>query len=616
MTPITTPRRQTDYASLIVVTVTMVWIVVVSALVQGFAIVTAAVPGDILKRSDITPPLIYLAAALIQVVLLLLPLVPLALLWRAPRYRAVFRAWLAAALCLLVLSPARLVPSTTPQVALLAQTALALVFSAVLWSITGRGKILERAAPTALAVALAVGVLLALPWVLWGALGSLGDVILGIITACAIALAVTLILTRVWLRGMAQDSRGAGWDITLGGFVIGTVLAIIGSAIGINGTQILLLVVLSAFGWLLMDVVQINFRATAGWNDSALFALTALAIGAPLLLLDPTAGILASSSGEGEILTYAIRAIGIIILGAWLLGLVLFFLRKRLIDWQQAPIAWLGAAAAIFIALVVYFTAGQPGLFGNRVFVILKAQADVSPARNTVLFNARRIFVYNTLTAHANRTQSNLRATLNQFGVAYTPYYLVNAMEVNADLPLQLWLAAQPEVDRVLPSPHLRPLPSPPPVSRGEVTQPSLAPKWNLTLIGADRVWNELGVRGAGVIVGQSDSGADGTHPELSAQYRGHDGSNEYNWFDPWNHTAAPQDIGGHGTHTLGSIVGKTVGVAPDAQWIGCVNLARNLGNPARYLDCMQFDFAPFPQNGDALRDGDPTRGAMVTNNS
>ncbi len=58
------------------------------------------------------------------------------------------------------------------------------------------------------------------------------------------------------------------------------------------------------------------------------------------------------------------------------------------------------------------------------------------------------------------------------------------------------------------------------------------------------------------------------------------------------------------------------IGVAPEAEWFGCVNLARNLGNPARYLDCMQFMLAPYPQSGDPFKDGDPTRAAHVINNS
>ena len=75
-------------------------------------------------------------------------------------------------------------------------------------------------------------------------------------------------------------------------------------------------------------------------------------------------------------------------------------------------------------------------------------------------------------------------------------------------------------------------------------------------------------------------------------------------------------DISGHGTHTLGTILGNTVGIAPEADWIGCVNLARNQGNPALYVTCMQFLFAPYGQTEDPFLQGDPSIGAMVLNNS
>ena len=135
-------------------------------------------------------------------------------------------------------------------------------------------------------------------------------------------------------------------------------------------------------------------------------------------------------------------------------------------------------------------------------------------------------------------------------------------------------------------------------------------------MVGADRVWEEFGVRGAGILIGQSDSGVQGDHPELADSYRGKNGSHDYNWYDPWNHTSAPTDIGGHGTHTLGTILGNQTGLAPDAEWIACVNLARNLGNPSFYLDCMQFLLAPFPRDGDPFQDGEPSRGADILNNS
>lgn len=612
-----TPRSsKTDWASLVVTFLVLAWILAVTFVVQTAAAVLAQAPFQLLLRTDITVPEIQTASGLVEAVALLLPLVPLALFWRAPRYRAAFRAWLAGALLLLLLTSARLIPSTYPQIALLLQLAIALIFSLALWLITGRGALLVRTSPNATGFAVALGILFALPWLRWGALGSPLDLVLGILCALAIAFAVTLILTRVWLRGMAQESRSAGWDITFGGFVLGALLLIVGSAIGFSGTQLLFMLALSGLGWLLMDVTQINSSETRTGNDVALFVLMTLAISFPLLFLDPDAGVLQASPGEGEIWDYAQNAAGLVLLGSWMAGLLLFFLRKQLAAWQRAASVWVGAAALGVIALAVYLTLGQPGFFGDRVFVIMKQQADVSAASNIADYDERRAFVYNTLTQHALQTQSDLRRTLDQFGVRYTSYYLVNALEVDADLPLQWWLASRGDVERVLPAPVLRPLDQNPAVGRGPQTSPPSAPEWNLTLIGADRVWQDFGVRGAGVVVGQSDSGVDGSHPELAAQYRGRDGSNDYNWLDLWNRTPTPTDIGGHGTHTLGSILGKNVGVAPDAEWIACVNLARNLANPGLYLGCMQFNFAPYPQAGDALRDGDPKRGAMVLNNS
>jgi subtilisin family serine protease len=124
-------------------------------------------------------------------------------------------------------------------------------------------------------------------------------------------------------------------------------------------------------------------------------------------------------------------------------------------------------------------------------------------------------------------------------------------------------------------------------------------------------------VRGEGIVIGQSDSGADVNHPELKETYRGNTGGDDYNWFDPWNGKPSPYDDGGHGTHTLGTIVGQNgIGIAPEATWFACANLNRNLANPALYLDCMQFMLAPFPQDGDPLRDGDPALAADVLNNS
>ena len=69
----------------------------------------------------------------------------------------------------------------------------------------------------------------------------------------------------------------------------------------------------------------------------------------------------------------------------------------------------------------------------------------------------RRTAAYQMLTQHANETQADLRNTFDNFGVEYTPYYLVNAMEVRGGTLVRLYLSTRPEVDRVIPSPRLRP---------------------------------------------------------------------------------------------------------------------------------------------------------------
>jgi subtilisin family serine protease len=61
---------------------------------------------------------------------------------------------------------------------------------------------------------------------------------------------------------------------------------------------------------------------------------------------------------------------------------------------------------------------------------------------------------------------------------------------------------------------------------------------------------------------------------------------------------------------------GNQIGMAPGAQWIGCRNMRRGLGNPASYTDCMEFLLAPYPLGGDAFAEGDVALAPHVINNS
>ncbi|HRE27351.1 MAG TPA: hypothetical protein PK954_12005, partial [Anaerolineales bacterium] len=181
------------------------------------------------------------------------------------------------------------------------------------------------------------------------------------------------------------------------------------------------------------------------------------------------------------------------------------------------------------VALGLYVGVGRPGFYGDRLFVVMRQQADLTAIDQGLEQKARAAAVYGALTQHAESTQADLRRLLNGFRVDYTPYYLVNALEVDGGPLLGLVLSLRPDVAAVMPSQRLRPAVNSAGVAAGSEPGPA-APEWNITSIGADRVWEELGVTGAGVVVGQSDSGVAGQHPALAAQYRGRETGDDYNW--------------------------------------------------------------------------------------
>jgi subtilisin family serine protease len=434
------------------------------------------------------------------------------------------------------------------------------------------------------------------PFTIFGAFGSPTDAILSLLAGLAFG----------WLAALLLESTTE--NRFLDAFGIGAALVLLGSAIGYDGAQLILIALLPPFAFAIAAVMP---------SRAAAAVLTGLVTAAGLIFFDPTELTIVLGDEFG----LATKAIGFALGLGLAVGLVALIV-QMIAGTNTRPgvtrtLGAVGAVAAWVLVVLLFFADGHHGFYGDRLFVIMKDQADLSSVRQIKDIQERRTTAYQMLTKKADETQTALRKTFDKFGVEYTSYYLVNAMEVRGGTLVRLYLAARPEVDRVIPSPHLRPgAPSPASTLRGsESTPPGL--QWNVSMIGADKVWNEFGARGKGIVVGQSDSGVDVSHPAIHDSYRGNTAGNDYNWLDPWNGKPAPYDDNGHGTHTLGIIVGKDgIGIAPDATWFACANLNRNLGNPALYLDCMQFMLAPFPQNGNPFTDGDPRRAADVLNNS
>ncbi|WP_325224081.1 S8 family serine peptidase [Schnuerera sp.] len=153
----------------------------------------------------------------------------------------------------------------------------------------------------------------------------------------------------------------------------------------------------------------------------------------------------------------------------------------------------------------------------------------------------------------------------------------------------------------------------------GEDIKPSnTEPEWNILRVGADQAW-DLGYDGTGVVVGSLDSGVDWTHPALQYKWRGYDPITgeidaSKSWFDPQYGSSLPEDSDSHGTHVMGTIVGREpdgsnpIGVAPGARWI----TARVFDVLGYTTDQILLDAAQWMTNPG----GDLTSAPDVVNNS
>ncbi|MFG1916377.1 S8 family serine peptidase [Micromonospora sp. NPDC048898] len=592
---------------------------------------------------------------LATVVLVGTPALLLAVLPRSTAVRATGRVWLAATLVLGVSTLLRVVPPVHHE-AYLAALAGAALLSALAVRLSARrqaypGLVASAGGPAPAGdgdatrteatgnvesvgqsrrrpgavplLAVAAGLALLMPWAWLGALGGLLETALAVLAAAALGvLAATLLDATFWSRFATGRPPRPARLVLVGGLVAGVALLLLAAGTGQSGAQLPALLILPPVGFALAALWAAAWRPAVDPADatragrSATGWLVGLAALGPLAFTDPEE-ITLLLVGTRDIPFWVAVAAGAGLAVAVLLAIGYAVLLAR--PTAGTPNRRVAAVAAVVLLVafgVVDLGPGQPGLHGERLFVVLRAQADLSdlpagqPGRAGR--DARAAEVYRRLVTTAEQSQGDLLRGLHRLRLDPVSYYLVNAVEVDGGPAVRAWLARRPEVARVLVSQRLRPLPAPAGQSRGTAPTPT-GPEWNIRQIGADRVWSQLRVTGTGIVVGSSDSGVDGTHPALRAGFRGGDDS----WYDPWDGSRSPTDTGGHGTHTVGSAVGRDgIGVAPDAQWVGCVNLDRNLGSPAHYLACLQFMLAPFPAGGDPFTDGRPERAPQVLTNS
>ena len=260
------------------------------------------------------------------------------------------------------------------------------------------------------------------------------------------------------------------------------------------------------------------------------------------------------------------------------------------------------------------------------VIVGLPGYPDLSVARSLPTKEAKTRYVYDTLTDYAAKAQKSLRLELTRRGITYRVLWLSNSIAIRSSDRVTLdWLSRRLDVSKVqldAMAPGVQSGVDTATVASGN-TQPRTPAtvEWGVRMVKAPEAW-ALGYRGQGIVIADLDTGVMWDHAALKPHYRGWNtisATHDYNWYDAIDHSAAPQDPYGHGTHTVGTLVGddglgNQVGVAPGARWIGCRNMdANGYGSVSSYTECFQFAIAPTKTDGSAPN---PAFSADITSNS
>jgi subtilisin family serine protease len=276
-------------------------------------------------------------------------------------------------------------------------------------------------------------------------------------------------------------------------------------------------------------------------------------------------------------------------------------------------------AAQIDVSLQETMSKMQPGE-SVKALVYLSEQADIAALDQTIRnehasLGERNHRVIAALQDIASRTQPEIAAYLDNLKArgqikSYRLYWIANMFKVETSRAGIAAIAARQDIDKIYLDyeiEDIEPLKIEPSDNR-LVTSHEIG----LDKINATAAW-AAGFTGQGRIVMNIDTGVLGTHPALSARFRGdvdQDGDVDESWFDPYDtHYLTPNDTEGHGTHTMGTICGRTpdgdtIGVAIDARWIAAGAIDRGGGIARTVADAIaSFQWAADPDENPNTQD-------------
>ncbi len=269
--------------------------------------------------------------------------------------------------------------------------------------------------------------------------------------------------------------------------------------------------------------------------------------------------------------------------------------------------------------------------------IVFESQASLSRLSQFKTKEEKGKYVFERLRDHARQSQQQVIRLLEDRKYPYRSFFLANVIASRGGLDFIVELAKRSEVSKIAPDPWA-PLDQPERLQNSVTLRQNI--EWGIRKIGADQVW-EMGFDGTGVRIGGADTGFSWEHPAIREKYQGWDGEHidhNYSWHDAIRaidtihrdsiivpelnpcglDSKFPCDDNGHGTHTMGTMVGddgqgNQIGVAPGAKWVACRNMERGYGKPSTYIECFEWFLAPTDVNNE---NPDPTRSPHVINNS
>jgi subtilisin family serine protease len=234
---------------------------------------------------------------------------------------------------------------------------------------------------------------------------------------------------------------------------------------------------------------------------------------------------------------------------------------------------------------------------GDTIAVIVQLPDRVDLAPYRVRDRSRRDnAVLNALKSKAAAQWPVLAAALQSAGGGNPKQlWIINAAAVTLPVWAVQELARNPLIGRIG-------LDGVVPFAAAPAVQATPSGSWNLDAVNAPAVWG-LGADGSGVVVASLDTGVDAAHPDLGRSWRG--GANS--WFDPSGQHATPYDSTGHGSQTMGLMVGASVsgvpiGMAPGARWIAA-KVFDDAGNATFSRLHLAFQWLLDPDNNPATLD-------------